>query len=73
MSAKTRTAFHVRSYRVIARKTARGPNHWGVQESAGYTDGRISWRLATLERFWSHESAEAWMNQRKAAANAKAI
>ena len=54
-------------FRVIKRRSARGPDYWGVQRVAGYTDGRPSWRLATRQPFYSKVAALAYIEQQTAA------
>lgn len=55
----------MKKFRVVIRKKSDGPDRWGVQELAGYTDGKHSWRLATTEPFYSKASAQAWIQARE--------
>lgn len=47
--------------RKVYRGRGAGPDFWGVQRLAGYTDGRPSWELATMQYFYSKADAEAYV------------
>ncbi len=61
-----------KKWRIVRRRVVRAPDRWGVQRLDGYTDGKPSWKLATLHHFWSRESAQAFMDTESAKAKAMA-
>lgn len=45
-------------FRIIKVRRVKSPDHWGVQQFVGYTDGKPSYRL--IEHLWSKADAVAF-------------